>query len=107
MADLPPDPHAEDWERAVKNGSYQNRSGLIVAGAAVTTAVGVLGAWMCAYSDETYVYAGTGKDASWAIIKRGIMLAGLAALVVALILIRVLDVRENAYTKGISALLKR
>jgi hypothetical protein len=59
------------------------------------------------YHDQAYVYAGSGRDASWEIMKRGILLAGLVGVVVAIVLVRVLGVRENAYTKGLSSLLKR
>lgn len=108
MADAPGnDPYADEWKRAVKNGSYQDRKGLIVAGAAVLSALGVLGAWVYAFHDETYVYVRTGQDASFAMLKRGIVLAVVVGLVVALVLARVLGLRESAYTKGLAAFFKR
>jgi hypothetical protein len=107
MADLSPDPYADEWNRSVKNGSYQNRRGLVVAAASSLSALGVLAGWIYAFHDETYVYAGSGRDASIEIIKRGILLAGLAGVVVALVLIRILGLRDGAHVKGLSALLKR
>ncbi len=107
MAEPPPDPHAAEWQRAVKNGAYQSRRGLIVAAASSLSALAVLAAWVYAYHDETLVYAGSGQDASFEIAKRGILLAGGAGLLVALVLIRVLDLREGAHVKGLAALFKR
>jgi hypothetical protein len=107
MADPTNDPHAEEWKRAMKNGSYQNRSGLIVAGGALVSALAVLGVWVYAYHDQSYVYVRSGQDASFEIIKRGIVLAGFVGLVVALVLTRVLGVRDNAYTKALGTLFKR
>jgi hypothetical protein len=107
MAEPPPDPHVDEWKRAVANGRYESRRGLVVAAASSLSAIGVLAAWIYGYHDQVYVYAGSGRDASWEIMKRGILLAGLVGVVVAIVLIRVLGVRENAYTKGLSSLIKR
>jgi hypothetical protein len=107
MADPTKDPHADEWKRAMKNGSYQSRSGLIVAGGAIISALAVLGVWVYAYRDANYVYVRSGQDASFEIIKRGILLAGVVGLLVALVLTRVLGVRDNAYTKALGTLFKR
>ncbi len=107
MAEPPPDPYADEWKRSVENGSHQSRRGLLVAAASTLSALGVLAAWIYAYHDETYVYAGSGRDASIEIIKRGILLAGLVGVIVALVLIRVLGLRDSAHAKALSALLKR
>ncbi len=98
---------AEEGRRALKKGSHRDRSGLIVASGALLSALVVLGLWLYAYHGQTYVYARTGQDASWEIIKRGIMLAGFVGMIVALVLTRVLDARENASTKGASSSLER
>jgi hypothetical protein len=63
--------------------------------------------WVYVFHDERYVYAHTGQDASWEVLKRGIMLSGFVGIAVAVVLTRVLGVRENAYTKGLNAFLKR
>jgi hypothetical protein len=107
MADPSPDPHAEEWKRATKNAGYRSRAGLIVAGGSSASALIFLGLWVWFFHDRTYVYVRSGQDASFEIMKRGILLAGFVGLVVAFVLTRVLNVRENAYTKGLSTLFKR
>jgi hypothetical protein len=82
------------------DGSRESRSGLIVAGGATIAALVALGIWVYAFHDQTFVYVRNGQDASFEIIKRGILLAGFVGLVVALVLTRVLGVRDNAYTKA-------
>jgi hypothetical protein len=80
------------------NDPHEGRASLIVAGGATISALAALGVWVYVFHDQTYVYARNGQDASFEIIKRGVILAGFVGLLVALILTRVLSGRDNAYT---------
>jgi hypothetical protein len=71
-----------------------DRSGVVVAGTSVLGGLGVSALWMVFHRGE-WVYAAGGRDASWEIIKRAILLGAVASIAVAFVLTRVLGGPEG------------